>query len=126
MNGISNFGSSHQFAGVNFTANANGVRGTMTPRDSGSGSSQQINLIRQSAGFSGQGLDSRGSHGFGGFDSRGHTPMNNGGGGLFSPRVGGQAPGSAQLGIVRGIASLPISPRGEMANVTSAPDLLPV
>lgn len=44
MNGISNFGTSHQFAGVNFANN--GARGIMTPRDSGSGSSQQINLIR--------------------------------------------------------------------------------
>jgi hypothetical protein len=40
-NGISNFGTSHQFAGVNFTNNnLNGPRGIMTPRDSGSGSSQ--------------------------------------------------------------------------------------
>lgn len=41
MKGISDFGTSHQFAAVNFANNnANGARGIMTPRDSGSGSSQ--------------------------------------------------------------------------------------
>ena len=80
-------------------------------------------MIRASAGgFSGQGLDSRGSAGFGGLDSRGMTPLYNGQGGLFSPR----APGSAQIGLVRGISSQPLSPKGEMVNVTSAPDLVPV